>query len=100
MIKKEKECEKLEKEIVTLRVEFNKLSKKLKSSQVLENILNSQIPYSDKYGLGYKNVQFDEGSISMRKATQQKSDVEVLKGKNHGQQELQRNEYIRPSTFR
>ena len=35
MIKKEKECEKLEKEAVSLRVEVNKLRKKLKSSQVL-----------------------------------------------------------------
>jgi hypothetical protein len=67
MIKKEKECEKLEKEIMTLRVEVNKLNKNLKSSQVLENILNSQRPYNDKSGLGYKNVHFEEGSSSMKK---------------------------------
>ena len=67
MINKEKECEKLEKEIVTLIFEVNKISKNLKFSQVLENILNSQIPYSDKYGLGYKNVHFEEGSSSMMK---------------------------------
>jgi hypothetical protein len=60
-IKKEKECEKLEKEVVTLRVEFNKIRKNLKSSQVLENILKSQTPYSDKSRLGYKNVHFEEG---------------------------------------
>jgi hypothetical protein len=48
MIKIEKECENLEKEIVKLRIKFNKLSKNLKSSQVLENILNNQRPYSDK----------------------------------------------------
>jgi hypothetical protein len=100
MIKKEKECEKLEKEIMTLRVEVNKLNKNLKSSQVLENILNSQRPYSDKYGLGYKNVHFEEGSSSMTKETKQKSYAEVLKGRNHSQQESERNEYKRPSTFR
>jgi hypothetical protein len=100
MIKKEKECENLEKEIVTLRVEVNKLNKNLKISQVLENILNSQRPYSDKFGLGYKNVHFEEGSSSMTKETKQKSYAEVLKGRNHGQQESERNEYIRPSTFR
>jgi hypothetical protein len=100
MIKKEKECEKLEKEIVTLRVEVNKLNKNLKISQVLENILNSQRPYSDKSGLGYKNVHFEEGSSSMTKEIEQKSYAKVLKGRNHGQQESERNEYIRPSTFR
>jgi hypothetical protein len=36
---------------------------------VLENILNSQRPYSEKYGLGYKNVHFEEGSSSMMKET-------------------------------
>jgi hypothetical protein len=59
MINKEKECEKLEKEIVTLRIQVNKLSKNLKSSQVLENILNGERPYSDKSRLGYKNVHFE-----------------------------------------
>ena len=68
MIKKEKKCEKLEKKVVTLRVEFNKLRKNLKISQVLENILNSQRPYNDKFELGYKNVHFEEGSSSMKKA--------------------------------
>jgi hypothetical protein len=52
---------------MTLRVEFNKLRKNLKISQVLVNILNSQTPYSEKYGLGYKNFHFEEGSSSMTK---------------------------------
>jgi hypothetical protein len=69
MIKKEKECEKIKKEIVTMSVEFNKLNKNLKSSQVLENILNSQRPYSEKSILEYKNVHFGEGSSSMTKET-------------------------------
>jgi hypothetical protein len=36
----------------------------------------------------------------MTKATEQKSYAKVLKGRNHGQKELERNEYRRPSTFR
>jgi hypothetical protein len=72
---------------MTLRVEVNKLNNNLKSSQVLENILNNQRPYSDKSRLGYKNVHFEEGSSSMTKATEEMSYAEVLKGRNHGQQE-------------
>jgi hypothetical protein len=56
---------------VTLRFEANKIRKNLKGSQVLENILNSQRPYSEKFGLGYKNVHFEEGSSSMMKETKQ-----------------------------
>jgi signal transduction histidine kinase len=73
MIKKEKESEKLEKEIMILRVEFNKIITNLKIYQVLENILDNQRPYSDKSGLGYKNVHFEEHSSSIMKATEKKS---------------------------
>ena len=78
MINKEKECENLEKEFLTLRVEVNKLSKNLESSEVLENILNNQKPYNDKSRLGYKNVHFEEGSSSMMKATEERSHEKVL----------------------
>jgi hypothetical protein len=71
MIKKEKECEKLENEVISLRIKVNKLNKKLKSSQVLEKICNSQRPCNDKYGLGYKKVNFEEGSSSTMKETEQ-----------------------------
>jgi cell division septum initiation protein DivIVA len=121
MIKKEKECEKLEEEVVSLRVEVNKLNKNLKSSQVLEDILNSQRPCSDKSGLGYKKIHFEKGSSSMTKETKQKSYTEVIRSpkpskKNiqvmeedqpiRGTQYHQRNEYKRsifprrPYTFR
>ena len=40
---------------------------------MLENIINNQRTYSDKFGLGYKNVHFEEGSSSMKKETKQKS---------------------------
>jgi hypothetical protein len=72
---------------VTLRFEVNKVKKNLKISQVLENILNNQRPYSEKSKQGYKNVHYEKGSSSMTKETKQKSYAKVLKGKNHGQQE-------------
>ena len=100
MIKKENEYENLKKEVVTLRIEVNNIMKNLKSSQMLENILNSQRPYSDKSGLGYKNVHFEKDSRSMTKETKQRSYVEFFKGRNHSQQESERNEYNIPSTFR
>jgi hypothetical protein len=84
MIKKENECENLEEEVMLLRFEVNKLITNLKIYQVLENILNSQRPHSEKSGLGYKNVDFEEGSRSMMKETKQKTYVVVLKGRNHG----------------
>ena len=77
---------------MTLRVEVNKIRKKLKSSKVLEKKFNSQNPYNDKSGLGYKSSCFEEGSISMMKEKKQKSYEEALKGRNHGHQESKRNE--------
>jgi hypothetical protein len=53
MMKKEEYCEKLEEEVITLRVEVVKLNKNLKSSQVLEDILSCQRSPFNKAGLGY-----------------------------------------------
>jgi hypothetical protein len=85
---------------VSLRVEFNNLNKNLKISQVLGDILSSQRTCSDKSSLGYKKIHFEKGSISITKEIEQKSYVEVLKERNHGQQHSERNEYKRPSTSR
>jgi hypothetical protein len=71
VIKKENECDNLEKEVMTLRFEVNKIKTNLKSSQVLENILKSQRPYNDKSGLGYKKVHFEEGSNFVMKEIEQ-----------------------------
>jgi hypothetical protein len=57
---------------MTLIIKVNKLNKNLKIYQVLENIPNNQSPYNDKYGLENKNLYFEEGSISMMKATKKK----------------------------
>jgi hypothetical protein len=53
MMKKEEYCEKLEEEVISLRVEVDKLKKNLKSSQVLENIISCQRSPFNKTGLGY-----------------------------------------------
>jgi hypothetical protein len=53
MMKKEEDCEKIEEEVVTLRVEVVKLNKNLKSSQVLEDILRCQRSPFNKTCLGY-----------------------------------------------
>jgi hypothetical protein len=53
MMKKEEDCENLEEEVVSLRVEVDKLNKNLKSSQVLEDILSYQRSPFNKSGLGY-----------------------------------------------
>ena len=53
IIKKEEECENLEEEVVALKVEVKNLNKNLKSSQVLEDILNCQRSPFDKSNIGY-----------------------------------------------
>jgi hypothetical protein len=53
MMKKEDDCEKLEEEVVSLRVEVGKINKNSKRSQVLEDILKFQRSPFNKSGLGY-----------------------------------------------
>jgi hypothetical protein len=52
MMKREYYCEKLEDEVITLRVEVVKLNKNLKRSQVLEDILSCQKSLFDTTGFG------------------------------------------------
>ena len=52
--KKEESCCKLEAEIVDLRKKVEKSNKFLNSSQILNEILESQRSTNDKSGLGYK----------------------------------------------
>jgi hypothetical protein len=53
MMKKEEDSENLEEEVVSLRFEVDKLKKSMKSSQVLEDILNCHRSPFDKAGFGY-----------------------------------------------
>jgi hypothetical protein len=51
---KRKSCHKLEDEVVDLRNKVEKSNKFFNSSQILSEILESQISPNDKSGLGYK----------------------------------------------
>jgi chromosome segregation ATPase len=53
MMKKEEYSENIEEEVISLRVEVEKLIKNLKRSQVLEGILSCQRSPFDKEGFGY-----------------------------------------------
>ena len=53
LVMKDEDCEKLKGEIVTLKKEVVSLNKNLKSSQILDDILNHQRSPLDKSGLGY-----------------------------------------------
>jgi hypothetical protein len=87
LAKKEKMIERLEAEADTLRKDLQKKDIHQDSTKTLDKIINNQRPYYDKSILGYNQMQTEKGSSSMKKATEQKSYVEVLKGMNHGQQE-------------
>jgi hypothetical protein len=100
LAEKEKMIERLEAEAITLRKYLQKKDMQQDSTKTLDKIINNQRPYYDRSGLGYNQMQTEKGSSSMMKATKQKSYAEVLKGRNHGQQESERNEYKRPSTFK
>jgi len=57
------------------------------STKTLGKIIHNQRPYYDRSRLGYNHMQTEKGSISMMKEIEKKSYAEVLKGRNHGQQE-------------
>ena len=64
---KEESCHKLEAEVVDLRKNVEKSNKFLNSSQILNEILESQISPNDKLGLGYKRkATHDEASTSKK----------------------------------
>ena len=92
MMKKEKEVEKLEEEVVTLRVKINKLGKNVEER---ETSTSSSIENVEE-----KNSKFPE----KKNEEKRKSYAEVLKGRNHGQLESKKNDRDaysrRPSTFK
>jgi hypothetical protein len=46
----------LEAEIVTLKKDFQKKDMQQKSTKILDNMINSQIPYYDRSRLGYNQT--------------------------------------------
>jgi hypothetical protein len=73
---KDKMIEGLEAEIVTLRKYLQKKDMQQNNTKVLDEIISSQRPYHDKYGLGYN--QTEKGSSS--KTTEQRSYAEIVRG--------------------
>jgi hypothetical protein len=64
---KEESCHKLEVEVVDIRKKVEKSNKLLNNSQILNEILESQISPNDKSGLGYKReATHVEESISKK----------------------------------
>jgi chromosome segregation ATPase len=93
IMKKEEEVEKLEEEVVTLRVKIVKLNKNVEERETSTSSV--------------KKVEEKHSRLPERKNEEKgKSYAEVLKGRNHGQQESKKNEYNRdtysiiPSTFK
>jgi len=115
MYKKEEDCEKLIEEVVLLRVEVEKLNKKLKNSPVLDIIGFGHIGETS-YKQDPSHKKNVEETISPTQLVEEKysrlperkneenlkSYAEVLKGRNLGQQESKKNDTFsrRPSPFR
>jgi hypothetical protein len=92
MMKKEEEVEKLAEEVFTLRVKIVKL--------------NNNVGEREKYTSLVEKVEDDCRFPERKNEEKRKSYEEVIKGRNHGQQESKKNEYnrnassTRPSTFK
>ena len=92
MMKKEEQADNIEEQVVTLRVKIINLNK---------NIIETKTSTSS-----VDNVE-ENPSMSLEKKNEEnsKSYVEILKERNHGQQESKKNEYNRdtsstiPTTF-
>jgi hypothetical protein len=93
MMKKEEEVEKLEEEVFTLRVKIIKLNKNIEERETSTSSINI--------------FEENQSRFPERKNEEKrKSYAEVLKGRNHGQEESNKSEYnrdtysTRPSTFK
>jgi chromosome segregation ATPase len=90
MMKKEEEGEKIEEEVVTLRSKIFKLNKNVEETTTSTSTIENEEKLS---------------RVSEKKNEEKsKSYAEVLKGRNHGQQESKKNNIdtysTRPTTFR
>jgi hypothetical protein len=68
----------LEVEIVTLRKDLQEKNMQNKS-KVLDNIISSQKPHHDKYGLGYNQTEKGSSSKTTEQETYPKIYVETIK---------------------
>jgi hypothetical protein len=69
----------LEAEIVTLRHDLQKKNMQ-NNSKFLDDIINSQKPHHDKYGLGYNHIEKGSSSKTIEQETYPKSYEETIKG--------------------
>jgi hypothetical protein len=68
----------LEAEIVTLRKDIQKKNMQ-NNSKVLDDIISSQNPHHEKYGLGYNQTEEGSRSKKTKQETYPKSYVETIK---------------------
>jgi hypothetical protein len=71
--------EKLEVEIVTLRKDIQKKNMQ-NNSKVLNDIISSQRPNSDKFGFGYNQTEKGSSSKTKEQETYPKIYAETIKG--------------------
>jgi hypothetical protein len=69
----------LEAKIVTLRKDLQKKNMK-NNSKVLNDIINSQKPHHEKYGLGYSQTKKESSSKTIEQEKYPKKYAETIKG--------------------
>jgi hypothetical protein len=83
----------LEAEIVTLRNDLQKKDMQQNNTRILDNIINSQRPYYDRYGLGYNLMQTEKGSRSKTTEKEARSYAEVVRGPSKKEDNKTQEEY-------
>jgi hypothetical protein len=76
----------LEAEIVTLRKDIQKKNMQ-KNSKVLDDIISSQNPHHDKFGLGYNQTEKGSRSKTTEQETYPKIYAETIKGNRNAYKE-------------
>jgi hypothetical protein len=97
---RDKTIERLEAKVVTLKKDIQKKDMYQSNTKILDNIINNQIPYYERYLLGYNQTQKEKGSIS--KTTEQDADprsyVEAVRGPSKEEDMKTQGEYYRDTT--
>jgi hypothetical protein len=98
MANKEEECEKLEEEVISLRVKVDNLNKNLNNSPVLDRVGFGYIDETSCNAHVDPNKRLEEKSSKLPERKNEEKDknyAEVLKGWDYGQQYSKMNEYKR-----
>ena len=101
---KDEIIEELEIEIAIARVKLQNKNKQQDSSNILEEIINIQIPHSDKSGLGFDSKSNDNGTGTKIIEDKDKSYRDTLRGPNgqmnHPHNYESKNAWKRPASRR